>query len=249
MTEDVIQPSSQHGTRRQQLAEFWYYFSESKTAVLGLFFLVGIVFVAFGAEVISPHDPSVQYRDYLEVPPAWAEGGSARFLLGTDYAGRDMLSRIIHGSRLSLMAGGIVILLCLSIGIALGLTAAYFRGWVEIMIMRVMDTILSVPGLLMALVLVAVLGPGLLNAMIAISVTYLPYFVRLTRASAISESAREYVVASRVAGAGRLRIMFITILPNCMAPLIVQATLSFSLEPTTPGGICYRGLSMALACR
>ena len=168
MTEDVIRPSSQQGTRRQLLAEFWYYFSESKTAVLGLFFLVGIIFVAFGAEVISPHDPSVQYRDALEVPPVWAEGGSAKFLLGTDYAGRDMLSRIIHGSRLSLMAGGIVIVLCLTGGIALGLAAAYFRGWVEIMIMRVMDTILSVPGLLMALVLVAVLGPGLLNAMIAI---------------------------------------------------------------------------------
>lgn len=242
MTEDVIQPSSQQGTRRQQLAEFWYYFSESKTAVLGLFFMVGIVFVAFGAEVISPHDPSVQYRDYLEVPPVWAEGGSAKFLLGTDYAGRDMLSRIIHGSRLSLMAGGIVILLCLSVGIGLGLVAAYFRGWVEIMIMRVMDTILSVPGLLMALVLVAILGPGLLNAMIAISVTYLPYFVRLTRASAISESAREYVVASRVAGAGRLRIMFITILPNCMAPLIVQATLSFSTAILDTAALGFLGM-------
>jgi len=242
VTEDVIQPSSQQGTRRQMLAEFWYYFSESKTAVLGLLFLVGIVLVAFSAEVISPHDPSVQYRDALEVPPVWAEGGSAKFLLGTDYAGRDMLSRIIHGSRLSLMAGGIVIVLCLTGGIALGLAAAYFRGWVEIMIMRVMDTILSVPGLLMALVLVAVLGPGLLNAMIAISVTYLPYFVRLTRASAITESAREYVVASRVAGAGRLRIMFITILPNCMAPLIVQATLSFSTAILDTAALGFLGM-------
>ena len=242
MTEDVIQSSAQQGALRLQLAEFWYYFSESKAAVLGLFCLIGIICVAFSADVISPHDPSVQYRDALEVPPVWAEGGSAKFLLGTDYAGRDMLSRIIHGSRLSLTAGGIVIVLCLTAGIALGLIAAYFRGWVEIMIMRIMDTILSVPGLLMALVLVAVLGPGLLNAMIAISVTYLPYFVRLTRASAISEAAREYVVASRVAGAGRLRIMFITILPNCMAPLIVQATLSFSTAILDTAALGFLGM-------
>jgi len=242
MTEDVIPSSAQQGALRLQLAEFWYYFSESKTAVLGLMCLIGIIGAALSADVISPHDPSVQYRDALEVPPVWAEGGSAKFLLGTDYAGRDMLSRIIHGSRLSLTAGGIVIVLCLTAGIALGLIAAYFRGWVEVMIMRIMDTILSVPGLLMALVLVAVLGPGLLNAMIAISVTYLPYFVRLTRASAISEAAREYVVASRVAGAGRLRIMFITILPNCMAPLIVQATLSFSTAILDTAALGFLGM-------
>ena len=246
MSEDAIAvsdaPIGLEGTLRYQLVEFWHYFSESKTAVLGLIFLIGIILVAFGANVIAPHDPSVQYREYLEVPPVWVEGGSSKFLLGTDYAGRDMLSRIIHGSRLSLMAGGIVIVLCLTAGIALGLAAAYFRGWIEVMIMRVMDTILSVPGLLMALVLVAVLGPGLLNAMIAISVTYLPYFVRLSRASAISESAREYVVASRVAGAGRLRIMFITILPNCMAPLIVQATLSFSTAILDTAALGFLGM-------
>ena len=242
MTETVIPSSSSQGTLRQQFGEFWFYFSESKTAVWGLFFLIGIVLIALGADVISPHDPKVQYRDALEVPPVWAEGGSAKFLLGTDYAGRDMLSRIFHGSRLSLMAGGIVIFLCLSIGITLGLVAAYFRGWVGSMIMRIMDTILSVPGLLMALVLVAVLGPGLLNAMIAISVTYLPYFVRLTRASAISEASREYVVASRVAGAGRLRIMFITILPNCMSPLIVQATLSFSTAILDTAALGFLGM-------
>ena len=156
------------------------------------------------------------------------EKGRAAFLFGTDYAGRDMLSRIIHGSRLSLVAGCIVVVVSLFAGISLGLVAGYFRGFLEVVIMRVMDTILSVPALLMALVLVAILGPGLENAMIAISVTYLPYFVRLTRASAIAESAKDYVVASKVAGAGKMRLMFISILPNCMAPLIVQATLSFS---------------------
>jgi dipeptide transport system permease protein len=217
----------EHPTLRE-LKEFWYYFSENKTAVVGFFFIISVVLMAIFADVISPHDPAEQYRQYLEIPPAWSEGGMIRFLLGTDYAGRDMLSRVIHGARLSLIAGGVVVVVSLVVGITLGLIAGYFRGWVETLIMRIMDTILSVPGLLMALVLVAVLGPGLENAMIAIAVTYTPYFVRLTRASAISEGTKDYVVASRVAGAGTLRLMFISILPNCMAPLIVQATMSFS---------------------
>lgn len=242
MSENVIQAASRKSPFQQQLAEFWSYFSESKTAVAGLAFLIGVILVAIFADVIAPHDPTEQYRDFFEVPPAWAEGGSTKFILGTDYAGRDMLSRIIHGSRLSLIAGGIVVVICLSVGIVLGLIAAHFRGWLETAIMRLMDIILSVPGLLMALVLVVLLGPGLLNAMIAISITYLPYFVRLTRASAISEASREYVVASRVAGAGRLRLMFITILPNCMAPLIVQATLSFSTAILDTAALGFLGM-------
>jgi dipeptide transport system permease protein len=225
-----------------RLSEFWSYFSESKTAVIGLAFLMGVILVAIFADVIAPHDPSEQYREFFEVPPSWVDGGNSQFFLGTDYAGRDMLSRIIHGSRLSLVAGGIVVVLCLSVGIVIGLIAASFRGWVEIAIMRVMDTILAVPGLLMALVLVAVLGPGLVNAMIAISVTYMPYFVRLTRASALSELSRDYVVASRVAGAGRIRIMVVAVLPNCMAPLIVQATLSFSTAILDTAALGFLGM-------
>jgi dipeptide transport system permease protein len=226
---------------RQSLIEFWFYFSESKTAVVGLAFLVGIIFMAIFADFIAPHDPAVQYRECLEQPPTWG-AEKCNFIFGTDYAGRDILSRIIYGTRLSLVAGSIVVLLCLSIGIVFGVIAGYFRGWVDTAIMRVMDTILSVPGLLMALVLVAILGPGLLNAMIAISITYLPNFVRLTRSSYISENPKEYVVASRVAGAGKMRIMFITILPNCMAPLIVQATLSFSTAILDTAALGFLGM-------
>lgn len=226
---------------RRNLLEFWYYFSESKTAVVGLAFLVGIILMAIFADFIAPHDPTIQYRDCLEQAPSWG-GDKCNFIFGTDYAGRDMLSRIIYGARLSLVAGGMVVILCLSIGIVFGVIAGYFRGWVDTIIMRIMDTILSVPGLLMALVLVAILGPGLLNAMIAISITYLPYFVRLTRASYITENTKEYVVASKVSGAGKFRIMFITILPNCMAPLIVQATLSFSTAILDTAALGFLGM-------
>ncbi|RED50952.1 ABC transporter permease subunit [Aestuariispira insulae] len=225
---EVQNSTQQISPLRQQLKEFWFYFSENKGAVVGLFFFLFIVLVAILADVISPHAPIEQYREFILIPPAWQEGGNWSFILGTDAVGRDMLSRLIHGSRYSLYTGCIVIAVTLTIGVSLGLSAGFFRGWWEVILMRIMDIILAVPSLLMALVLVAVLGPGLENAMIAISVTYLPHYVRLSRASAVAENARDYVTASRVAGAGKLRLMFITILPNCMAPLIVQATLSFS---------------------
>ncbi len=220
--------SSSVNVKRAVLAEFWYYFRENTGAVIGLWFFVLLVLVAIGADIVAPHEPNLQYRDSLLVPPVWQEGGQWRFLLGTDAVGRDVLSRLIHGSRFSLFIGCVVVSIALSGGILLGLIAGYFRGFVDTFIMRVMDVILSFPSLLLALVLVAVLGPGLVNAMNAIGIVLLPHFVRLTRASVMAEREKEYVVAARVAGAGRLRLMFMTILPNCLAPLIVQATLAFS---------------------
>ncbi|GAA4128935.1 ABC transporter permease subunit [Aminobacter aganoensis] len=215
-------------SRRARLAEFWYYFSENRGAVIGLVFFIFLVLLAIFAPLIAPHDPTQQYRDAVLVPPVWQEGGRADFLLGTDAVGRDMLSRLIFGTQFSLFVGVIVTTLSLVVGVVFGVIAGYFRGWVDTAIMRVMDIILAFPSLLLALVLVAILGPGLVNAMIAISLVYQPHFVRLARAAVMSEKTRDYVVAAKVAGAGHARLMFKTILPNCMAPLIVQATLSFS---------------------
>ncbi|MEO5321690.1 ABC transporter permease subunit [Mesorhizobium sp. CC13] len=215
-------------SRRARLAEFWYYFSENRGAVIGLVFFIFLVLLAIFAPMIAPHDPAQQYRDAVLVPPFWQEGGRTDFLLGTDAVGRDMLSRLIYGTQFSLFVGVIVTTLSLVVGVIFGVIAGYFRGWVDTAIMRVMDIILAFPSLLLALVLVAILGPGLVNAMIAISLVYQPHFVRLARAAVMSEKTRDYVVAAKVAGAGNMRLMFKTILPNCMAPLIVQATLSFS---------------------
>ncbi|MFQ5785937.1 MAG: ABC transporter permease subunit [Alphaproteobacteria bacterium] len=208
--------------------EFWSYFSENKGAVAGLAVFVAVAFLAIFADSLAPHSPIEQYRDAFLTPPFWQEGGSLEYPLGTDAVGRDILSRIMHGARYSLLIGLIVIVLSLTVGIGLGLIAGFFRGIVEILIMRAMDILLSLPSLLLAIVIVAILGPGLFNAMMAISIVYLPHLVRLTRAAAIAERSKDYVTASRVNGAGLLRLMFITVLPNCMAPLIVQATLSFS---------------------
>jgi dipeptide transport system permease protein len=221
-------PVSVDPSRRARFAEFWFYFSENRGAVIGLYFFLFLVFLAIFAPLIAPHAPQTQYRDAVLVPPFWQEGGRMAYLLGTDAVGRDILSRLIYGTRYSLFIGVIVTTIALVGGIVIGVFAGYFRGWVDTVIMRIMDIILAFPSLLLALVLVAVLGPGLTNAMIAIALVFQPHFVRLTRAAVMSEKTRDYVMAAKVAGAGPLRLMFKTILPNCMAPLIVQATLSFS---------------------
>ncbi|MHA1524273.1 MAG: ABC transporter permease subunit [Alphaproteobacteria bacterium] len=210
------------------LAEFWVYFSANKGALIGLVVFSALVIVAVFAPLIAPHDPIQQYRDALLVPPMWQEGGQATFPLGTDQVGRDMLSRLIYGARFSLIIGVMVVVVALAGGISVGLIAGFFRGWVDVVIMRVMDVILAFPALLLALVLVALLGPGLVNAMIAIALVLQPHFVRLTRAAVFTEKTKDYVVAARVSGAGNVRLMTRTILPNCLAPIIVQATLSFS---------------------
>lgn len=210
------------------VVEFWRSFSANRGPVIGLVVIVALVFLAVFAGAIAPHPPNEQYRDALLVPPAWSEGGSVRFLLGTDDLGRDVLSRILYGARVSLSIGSLVVTLALASGIALGLIAGFARGVIEIAIMRAMDVMLSLPSLLLAIVIVAILGPSLINAAMAVVIVQLPHFTRLTRAAVITEMSKDYVTASRVCGAGTLRLMLITVLPNCMAPLIVQATLGFS---------------------
>jgi dipeptide transport system permease protein len=210
------------------LQEFWHYFSQNKGAIVGLLFICIIVIVAIFADFIAPHSPIEQYRDALLMPPAWVDGGSWRYILGTDDVGRDILSRLMHGARLSLMIGTLVVTLSLGFGVILGLIAGFFRGYIEVIIMRCVDIMLAMPSLLLAIAIVAILGPSVLNAAMAITIVSLPHYVRLTRASTMAELNKDYVIASKVVGARPMRLMFITILPNCLAPLIVQATLGFS---------------------
>ena len=229
-------------SRRAALAEFWHYFSVNRGAVIGLYVFVILVLIAIFAPLIAPHLPYQQYRDSFLVPPIWNAGGKAGFILGTDPVGRDILSRLIYGSRFSLLMGVMVVVLALTSGVLLGLLAGYYRGWVDALIMRVMDIILAFPSLLLALVMVAILGPGLVNAMLSIALVYQPHFARLTRAAVMSEKGREYVISAKVAGAGHGRLMLRTILPNCTGPLIVQATLSFSNAILDAAALGFLGL-------
>jgi len=228
--------------RFPRLAEFWYYFSANRGAVLGLIVFVFMILAALSAPLLAPHAPDTQYRDAFLAPPVWQEGGSWKFILGTDPVGRDVLSRLMYGAQFSLLIGAVVVTLSLIGGITLGLIAGFYRGWADVAISRVMDIILAFPSLLLALVMVTILGPSLFNAMLAISLVLVPHFARLVRAAVMAEKSREYVTASKVAGAGSIRLMFLTILPNCLAPLIVQGTLSFSNAILEAAALGFLGL-------
>jgi len=232
----------QNTTPPSGFSEFWFYFSRNKGAVIGLAVFLVILVLAVFAPFVAPHDPSIQNREVLLLPPVFSAGGNWSYLLGTDAVGRDILSRLIYGARFSLFIGLVVVTLSVVSGVLIGLVAGYFRGKVDTFIMRIMDIILAFPSLLLALVLVAVLGPGLLNAMIAISLVNQPHFVRLTRAAVMTEKSKDYVIGSQVAGAGTLRLMFLTILPNCLAPLIVQATLAFSAAILDAAALGFLGM-------
>jgi len=222
--------------------EVWHHFRRNYGAVAGLFVILFIVFVAVFADVVAPHSPIEQYRDAFLTPPAWVEGGTTRFLLGTDDVGRDILSRLIYGARYSLFIGLLVVSLSLTTGIVLGLVAGFFPGVTGDLIMRLMDIMLALPSLLLAIVIVAILGPSLTNAIMAVAIVYLPHFTRVARAAVLSELTKEYVTASRVAGARLLRLMFRTVLPNCVAPLIVLATLSLSNAILDAAALGFLGL-------
>lgn len=237
--DQVVDPIAE---RPGPLREFWSYFSENRGAVMGLWFVVALTIVAVLADVLAPHSPIEQYRDHFLQPPVWQEGGSWQFILGTDAVGRDILSRLLHGARFSLFIGFIVVAIALSGGIIIGLIAGYFRGVVDTIIMRIMDIILAFPSLLLALVLVALLGPSLINAMIAIAIVLQPHYVRLTRAAVLTERSKDYVTSARIVGASPMRLMFVTILPNCMAPIIVQAALSFSTAILDAAALGFLGM-------
>jgi dipeptide transport system permease protein len=224
------------------MRNFWRGFAENRGAVLGLVLLVILVFLAIFADIVAPFSPIEQFRDSFLTPPVWQEGGNWTYILGTDDVGRDMVSRLIHGARLSILIGLMVVALSLSVGTVLGLAAAFAGGVVDVLIMRVMDVVLVFPSILLAIVIVAILGPGLFNAMIAVSIVTLPSYTRLVRASALSELARDYVTATRSAGAGIFRLMFDTVLPNCAAPLIVQASLGFSTAILDAAALGFLGL-------
>ena len=224
------------------LREFWGYFSANRGAVAGLVVVISVLLLAAFANVLAPYSPTLTNNAAFLQPPAWQTGGTWAFPLGTDAIGRDILSRLIYGARLSLLIGIAVVALSIVTGIVLGLVAGFARGVTEIAIMRLMDIILTLPSLLLAIVIVAILGPGLMNAMLAVAVVVLPHYVRITRAAVISETAKDYVTAARANGASRLRLMFNEVLPNCAAPLIVQASLGVSTAILDAAALGFLGL-------
>ncbi len=206
------------------------------SATIGASIILFFIIVAIFAPIIATHDPM-----RAEITKR-LEGQSGEHYLGTDGTGRDVFSRIVYGSRISLKVGLIAITFSLGLGTLFGAVAGYFGGWLDNLVMRVMDMMLAMPSILLAMVIVTILGQSLTNAIIAVSIVYIPQYARILRASVLKVRELDYVTAAKVIGASDIRILLTTVLPNCLAPLIVQATLGIGAAILDAAGLSFLGL-------
>jgi peptide/nickel transport system permease protein len=211
---------------------------KDKAAILGAFILSLVVLAAVLANVIAPYDPIAISEQRFEPP------GPAHFL-GTDELGRDILSRVIFGARISLLVGLISVGIAASIGVPLGLVSGYYGGVIDNLIMRVLDVMLAFPGILLAIVVVAILGPGLTNAMVAVGIANIPTYARVVRGSTLTEKSKTYVEAARLIGVPTLKTLVRHILPNVMAPVIILSTLGVASAILAAAGLSFVGLGAA----
>jgi peptide/nickel transport system permease protein len=208
----------------------------STSGKIGVVLVVLVAIAAIFAGIISPHDPYQMNSAHRMVGP------SVYYPMGTDEFGRDIFSRIIHGSRISLQVGFISVSIALVVGGVFGLISGFFGGWVDSVVSRCMDILFAFPEILLAIALLAVLGAELRNVMIAIGIVYTPSFARIVRGPVLAARKQEYVEASKVIGASTYRTMFKHVLPNVAAPLIVQATVAFSFAVLTEAALSFLGL-------
>jgi ABC-type dipeptide/oligopeptide/nickel transport system permease subunit len=219
------------------LRETWVRLLRNKAAVAGLVIILSFVVLAVFAPFVAPADPIAQDIEARKTPP-FSEG----HLLGTDELGRDMLSRLIFGARLSMTIGVISVGIAMVGGLIIGTLSGFYGGWLDKIVMRLVDIMLAFPYVLLTIVIVAVLGPSLTNAMIAIGISQVPRYVRLVRASVMAEKESDYVLAERSIGTGNLELMFGSILPNSLAPVIVQATLGVGDAILSSAALSFLGL-------
>ncbi|GAB4538264.1 MAG: ABC transporter permease [Anaerolineae bacterium] len=208
-----------------------------KRATAGLIILTLIVIGTLFASVISPYDPQSQQFDILEAP-------SPAHILGTDDLGRDLFTRILYGARISLFVGVVTVAISLVVGVLMGLLSGYYGGWIDTVLMRYIDLQWAFPNFIIAVYLVAVFGTGLSNVIVAVTLAFLDDFARITRGMVLTIREEEYVLAARSIGASDLQIMFRHVLPNAMAPIIVQATISVSYAILAEAGLSFLGLGV-----
>jgi len=213
-----------------------------KGLIIGLFIICVFILLAIFAPLLSSHDPGAIYTEFLRVPPYWSAQGIRSFLLGTDDLGRDILSRLLFGTRISLLVGLSVVTISLSCGTILGLLSGYFKGTMDTIIMGVIDVLMSFPSILLAILVISILGPGLPNAVMAVAIVGIPNFTRVVRSSVMVEINKDYHLAAVSSGAGSTRIIFKEIFPNILAPLIVQGTLGFSEAILNVAALGFLGL-------
>ena len=225
-------------TQSKRLSALLSQVLKTRGAAFGLAVVAVVLFVALSADFVSPYNPNTPGLVGTLKPP------STSYLLGTDQIGRDVLSRLIHGARVAVLAGVVSVGFAIVLGVTIGLLAGYWSGWVDDVLMRVVDALWAFPTLILALAIAASLGQGLTNAMIAIGVVFTPAFARLVRGQALSVREREFVTAARVLGAKPFRIMLVHIWPNVIAPIIVQASLMTAQAIIVEAALSFLGLGI-----
>ena len=232
-------PSSQEISAHSRIYLAWSAFAEDKAALFSLIFLLIVALVAVFAPYVSPHDPYEAVNSLRNAPP-----GSGDFLLGADSNGRDILTRLIYGGRISLVVGFAPTFLAMAISLVLGLTAGYFGGWIDQAIMRTLDVLFAFPLVLLAIAIAGVLNPGVDTEIVAITVVLVPYISRIVRTSTISVTAQPYIEAARAGGAGQWAIVSRYVLPNMISPVIVYTTTLVGLMIVVASGLSFLGLGV-----
>ena len=208
--------------------KWWIDLKKNKLALSALVIFITILLIAIFANFIAPFDPTTQFENATHIPPTWYNKGDVRFLLGTDDLGRDLFSRLVYGARLSLSLASLVVIVSSIIGIGFGALLAFSPAWFDIPTMRVMNFILSLPSLLLAIVIVAIIGPGLPNAIYAVMLVLIPHFLITTRSAIKIELKNEYVTAMYLDGANKFQLLKYSILPNIFPNIILQLVVAFS---------------------
>lgn len=235
----VIQPKPEGGRKpgRTIASDVWRRLRRDKLAVASLGCLVALILIAVLAPLIAPYDPNETNLTMRLLPP-----GTTGHFFGTDHLGRDMLSRLIYGGRASLVVGFAAVLIAMSIGVLLGLITGYYRGPADSVIMRFIDVLMAFPAVLLAIAVIAALGPSLMNAMLAVAVVGIPYYTRIVRSGVLAMREREFVEAGRSQGLPDVLILARHVLPNCLSPIIVAATLDVGWMIMAAAGMSFLGL-------
>ncbi|WP_078380074.1 ABC transporter permease [Sutcliffiella halmapala] len=243
-TNKDISINTQNEKTKSKFSKWVKMLFKSKTGTVGLVIVLLMIMMALSADVIAPHDPSkTNVMDRL-LPPVWSEGGDSTYLLGTDNLGRDILSRIIVGSRVSLLVGISAVIVAGAIGLAMGLIAGYYGGFIDRAIMRVVDAFLAIPNILFMLIILAVVGPSLMTLIIVLGVTTWVVYARMVRGETLSIKERDYVNSAKAVGAKDFRIITVYILPNIISSFIVIATLNVATTIILESSLSFLGLGI-----
>ncbi|MBD3786192.1 MAG: ABC transporter permease [Sphingomonadales bacterium] len=241
MTRDWLlseRPASRRQARIGQIYRTWLAFRGNGLALFGACIVLALVVVAILAPWLAPHDPLIGDLNHTRLLPPLTEG----YWLGTDEQGRDILSRLLHGARITLAVVALVAVIATPVGLLVGTTAGYFGGWVDTVLMRITDIVLAFPKLILALAFVAALGPGIENAIIAISITAWPPYARLARAETLTIRNSDFIAATKLQGASSARIIWKHVVPLCLSSVIVRVTLDMAGIILTAAGLGFLGL-------